>query len=36
VTKEFASKILTGAAIKLGSNADLLKLAQANGVLVCI
>jgi hypothetical protein len=32
--KEYASEVLTGAAVHLGSRADLLKLAQANGVQV--
>ncbi|KAG8738765.1 hypothetical protein FRC10_006482 [Ceratobasidium sp. 414] len=32
VTKEYDDPLLTGAAIKLGSDADLIKLAQASGV----
>ncbi|KAG9127745.1 hypothetical protein FRC07_010197 [Ceratobasidium sp. 392] len=32
VTKEYDDPLLTGAAIKLGSDADLVKLAQASGV----
>ncbi|CAE6414623.1 unnamed protein product [Rhizoctonia solani] len=32
VTREYSSDILTGAAVKLGSKADLVKLAEASGV----
>ncbi|QRV79003.1 pyrolysin [Ceratobasidium sp. AG-Ba] len=32
VSKEWSDPLLTGAAVKLGSDADLIKLAQANGV----
>ncbi|CAE6450175.1 unnamed protein product [Rhizoctonia solani] len=32
VTKEYSDELLTGAAVKLGSDADLVKLAEASGV----
>ncbi|CAE6415692.1 unnamed protein product [Rhizoctonia solani] len=32
VTKEYSEDLLTGAAVKLGSNVDLVKLAEASGV----
>ncbi|CAE7226894.1 unnamed protein product [Rhizoctonia solani] len=32
VTKEYSDSLLTGAAVKLGSDADLVKLAEASGV----
>ncbi|CAE6403377.1 unnamed protein product [Rhizoctonia solani] len=32
VTKEYSDELLTGAAVKVGSDADLLKLAEASGV----
>jgi hypothetical protein len=36
ITKEYTGNIFTGAAIQLGSDTDLVKLAQASGVQVCV